>query len=184
MFRMVVLLLALVLVPSTFRAVPASAAAASSRSASPDAIRADIQAFVKRYIEAANRADATAMSEMFRRGSDVSSITDGVISRGWDAIREDDDQIAGKEGTYRFALGTIDVTPLGAAYALAVAPVVVTVAAGADSIQADGALTLVLEKRGGAWKILHEHMSGQEPEQDQDLDPGDGDQDPGPDQGD
>lgn len=192
MLRLVALLLCLILVSSTARAERARSAggpgvatlaAASDRSNAPGAGRAEVQAFVKGYLDAANRADVTAMMEMVSRRTDVSSITDGFITRGWEAIRQDNDQFAGKEGAFRFSLGTIDVTPLGSGYALAVAPVVVTVVAGEDTLQADSALTLVLEKTGGKWRILHEHMSGQEPEQDQDLGPGDDDSDPGIEEG-
>ncbi|MGE5175374.1 MAG: YybH family protein [Hyphomicrobiales bacterium] len=174
MFRVAGSLLALTLV--TFTAAVASPAKAPSP-ASGDAVRAEVQAFVKRYIDAANKADVSAMMEMFCRCDNVSSVTDGAITHGWEAIREDTDQFAGKQGTFRFALGTIDVEPLGAGYALAVAPLVVTVASPDDTLEANGALTLLLEREGGKWRILHEHMSGQEP--DQDLGPGDDDQDPG-----
>ncbi|HEX7078278.1 MAG TPA: nuclear transport factor 2 family protein [Candidatus Eisenbacteria bacterium] len=167
-------------------AAPAPAGKTSTTAKAPrgaEAARAEVQAFVKGYIDAANRADVTAMMEMVSRRPDVSSVTDGVITRGWESIREDNDQFAGKEGTYKFSLGSIDVTPLGPGFALAVAPVAVTVVTDQDTLQADSALSLVLEKSAGKWKIVHEHMSGQEPEGDQDLDNGDGEGDPGPEGG-
>lgn len=185
---------ALLLLLSLLLAAPGAARAAGGKappapsggraSTTDDAARTQVQRFVEGYLDAANRADVSAMMEMFSRREDVSSVTDGVITRGWESIREDNDQFAGKEGQFRFSPGTIDVTPLGPGYALAVAPVVVTVVAGGDTLQADSALTLLLEKVEGKWKILHEHMSGQESEDDQDLEPGDGDGDQGGDEGD
>jgi hypothetical protein len=93
----------------------AEAASASSSSSSGDT-RAEVQAFVKTYIDAANKADVTTMMEMFSRKSGVTSIGDGDISRGWDDIRTDYDQMIGKEGSYKISVGSIDVMPLGSSF--------------------------------------------------------------------
>lgn len=146
------LLLALAIVPS------ASIAAVAAPNAS-DKIRIDVQAFVKAYVEATNKADVTALMEMFSREPGVTSIGDGEVSRGWDAIRTDNDELVGKEGSYKISIGSIDVTPLGAAYALAVAPYTVTVTTDKGAVQLRSAMTMVLEKSGGKWTIVHEHMS-------------------------
>ena len=60
-------------------------------------------------------------------------------------------------------LGVIDVEILGSAHALAVAPFSATISTPQGEIQVHGALTLVVEKSGGTWKVLHEHSSVQIP---------------------
>ena len=96
---------------------------------------------------------------MYSQKPGIASIGDGEITRGWDAIRTESDQIVGKEGAYKISLGSIDVMPIGTLGAIAFAPYAVTVATDRGATQLSGAINLVLEKTGGAWKIVHEHTS-------------------------
>ena len=127
--------------------------------------RTEIQQFVRNYIDAENRADVTAMMDMISRGADVSSISDGEITRGWEAIRKDNDEVVGKEGSYRISLGSMDVSALGSGYALVVAPITLTLATQQGAAQIRGALTLVLHRETGGWKIVNEHYSTKPPTQ-------------------
>ena len=124
-----------------------------------DTTRTDVQAFVKAYVEAANKADVTAMMEMYSRKPGVTAVSDGEITRGWDAIRTGSDQMIGKEGSYKISVGSIDVTPMGSSFALAVAPYTVTVVTEKGSVQLPSAMSLVLEKFESKWTIVHDHMS-------------------------
>ena len=123
------------------------------------ATRTEVLTFVRGYIDAHNRADATALSDAMSHRADVTSVGDGTITRGWDAIRSETDQITGKEGSFRFDIGTMDVVPLGANYVLVVAPTTATVNTQQGVAQIPGALTLVLEKGRDGWRILNEHYS-------------------------
>ena len=123
------------------------------------ATRTEVLAFVRGYIDAHNRADATALSDAMSHRADVTSVGDGTITRGWDAIRADADQITGKEGSFRFDLGTMDVVSLGQSYVLVVAPTPLTLNTQRGPAQIGGAFTLVLEKGQDGWKILNEHYS-------------------------
>lgn len=96
---------------------------------------------------------------MYSRKAGVTSVDDGEISRGWDAIRTGADELVGKEGSYKISIGSIDVLPLGASYALVVAPYTITVGVGDAAVQAPSAMTMVLEKSGTKWTIIHDHMS-------------------------
>jgi uncharacterized protein (TIGR02246 family) len=118
-----------------------------------------VQDFVRAYIDAHNRADATALSDAMSHRPDVTSVGDGKITRGWEAIRAETDQVTGKQGTFRFDVGTMDVVPLGATHMLVVAPTTVTLATQQGQRQVSGAMTLVLEKGSDGWKILNEHYS-------------------------
>ena len=135
----------------------------TARAQSP-ALRDDVIKFVRAYVDAANRADANAIMDMTSRKPSVSSVALGEITRGWEAMRADADSLAGSEGTYKLSIGTVDVTPLGSSAALAVSTVTVTVSTAQGPAQVRGAMTLVLEKTAGAWKLLHEHFSMPIPE--------------------
>jgi uncharacterized protein (TIGR02246 family) len=104
----------------------ALSAAATTGAQTPSSNRAAIQNFVRAYVEAHNKADATALMEAVKRSPDVSSVNDGQITRGWEAIRTQTDELTGKEGSFKVSIGTMDVTPLGPSYALVVAPTTIT----------------------------------------------------------
>jgi len=141
----------------------ASLGASPAKTSKSDAARAEVQAFVKAYVEAENKGDASAIMEMISKNADVASVTMGEITRGWDGIRDDVDAMTGAPEKVQVTLGTIEVIPLGTNFALTFAPCTITSSAAAEGLQLRGALTLVLEKSGKAWKILHEHTSAQPP---------------------
>ena len=90
-------------------------------------VRTEIQQAVRAYVDAINKADAATLVEMYSREAGVTSVGDGQITRGWDAIRSTADSIAGAEGKYKVATGSIDVIPLGSGYALALTSTILTV---------------------------------------------------------
>ena len=142
----------------------ATSAATPPPKPSADSVRSDVQGFVKTYVDVQNKFDASATMELVSRKPGVASIVMGEITRGWDAIRDDVDSTIGSEGRLKLALGTIDVNPLGSGFALAFAPCTITVITDSGELQLKGALTLVLEKSSGKWKVLHEHASVQLPD--------------------
>ena len=123
----------------------------------------DVQRHVRDYISAYNRADATGLSYAFSRRAEVTSIIDGEITRGYDAIRAMNDEMAGEEvGSFKFAVGTLEVTLLGANYALVVAPTTVTVKEPEGLVQLKGAMSMVLQKTPDGWRLINEHWSTKE----------------------
>ncbi len=126
-------------------------------------VRTEVQQFVKSYVDAQNKPDATAVMDMVSRKPGVSSIGMGKITRGWDAIRGSVDEDVGSPMNPKMTLGVIDVDPLGNTYALAVAPFSATLSTPRGDLQVHGAITLIVEKAGGSWKVLHEHTSVQIP---------------------
>ncbi len=133
--------------------------APASRAQAPAALRTEIQSFVHAYADAANKGDITAYTEMYSRQAGVTSIDDGTILRGWDAIRTEADSMLGHEGSYKIDVGSIDITPLGVGFVLAVAPMTTTIQTDKGAVQIRGALTLVLHKTTEGWKIIHDHTS-------------------------
>ncbi|HVO84134.1 MAG TPA: SgcJ/EcaC family oxidoreductase [Syntrophobacteria bacterium] len=128
----------------------------------PDTVTNEVQKFVRTFVEASNKADAKAVMEMYSKKPSVISIDDGKITRGWEAIRSDTNEIVGHEGRYKISLGNIEVTPLGPAHALAVAPYTMAlVTEDGTTFQIRGAITVILEKAAGKWQIIHDHTSSQ-----------------------
>lgn len=122
-------------------------------------MRSEVLTFVRGYIDAENRADATALSDAMSRRADVTSVNTGTITRGWEAIRASTDQITGRQGTFRLDVGTMDVMSLGTGYVLIVAPMTITANTQKGPTQVGGALTFVLEKSQDGWRVLNEHYS-------------------------
>ena len=130
---------------------------------SPPSPRVEIEQFVRAYVEANNATDPTPVMDLMSRRPDVSSVTMGAVARGLDAIRRETGTLAGIQGSHRMLPGSMDVIPLGPGYALVVAQVTFELAAEGSSSDLHGALTLVVEKSSGKWKLLHEHVSLQFP---------------------
>jgi ketosteroid isomerase-like protein len=122
---------------------------------------ADVQAFVRQYTAAINRADAPGIMEMYARVPEVTSADNVDITRGWDAIKRDAASLS--ESRYRIELGRVDVVPLGPGYALVVAEASYTFGTPQGALRVRGVLTLVLQKIGSAWKVIHDHSSSQNP---------------------
>jgi ketosteroid isomerase-like protein len=136
-----------------------AAVAIAATPAGPNSTRAEVEATVKAYVDAQNRGDVYDMMAMVSRRDDIVSISDGEIQRGWQTIRNTNDQIMGKEGTHAMAIGNIDVLVLGPRAAVAVAPFTFTVASTQGSVRVPGATSFVFEKLGDRWYVVHEHTS-------------------------
>jgi uncharacterized protein (TIGR02246 family) len=128
----------------------------------PGAVRAEVEAAVRAYVAAHNRGDAGGVAALYGTQPGVTSIGDGEIVRGWDRIREQGnalDTLQAHQGHLTVTLGSLDITPLGTGYALAIAPYTLTVAGPGGAASRRGAMTLVLQKVAGEWKIIHDHTS-------------------------
>ncbi len=136
-------------------------AAAVASGVAQQADTAEVQTFVRQYTAAINRADAPAIMEMYARVPEVTSADNVDITRGWDAIRKDAASLS--ENRYRMELGKVGVVPLGPGYALVVAEASFTFGTPQGALRVRGVLTLVLQKIGGAWKVIHDHSSSQSP---------------------
>jgi len=132
-----------------------------AQAAAPTAANEQVQAAVKAYIDAINRADVPAMMRMVSRKDGVVAVTDGAIERGWETIRNTNGQIVGKDGSYKMSIGSIEVMMLSASVAVAVTPFTFTIASEQGSVQVPGAVSIVFEKTGGKWLVVHEHESVQ-----------------------
>jgi ketosteroid isomerase-like protein len=153
-FRIIALVSALTTV-----AVAAGAAQQQPAQQQPDTT--EVQTFVHQYIAAINRADGPGIMEMYARIPEVTSADNIDITRGWDAIRKDAASLS--QNRFRMELGRVDVVPLGPGYALVVAEASYTFGTPQGALRVRGVLTLVLQKIGDAWKVIHDHSSSQSP---------------------
>jgi uncharacterized protein (TIGR02246 family) len=121
--------------------------------------RAEVEAAVRAYVDAQNRGDVYGMMSMVSRRDDVVSISDGEIQRGWQTIRNSNDQTVGREGSNDLSVREIDVLVLAPTAAVAVAPFTFTVASAHGAVRVPGVSSFVFEKSGGRWYVVHEHTS-------------------------
>ena len=130
------------------------------------ALRAEIQHLVRTFVDATQRGDVNALMELYSHRPEVASLGYGGIARGWDAIRGDNEQLVGREGSFRVSLGVVDVVPLGGAHALAFTSGIVTTSVEAPTrvklAQVPVAFTFVFEKTRDGWKIVHQHASAKQ----------------------
>lgn len=127
--------------------------------APPAALQAELQAFMKSYEDAANRADVTAYLSHYKPSVDLIVVNDGVLARGWNAVKDGANEMMGAAGAYHLALGAVDIVPLGATRALVIAPFATTVTTAGGAVQLRGAMSLVVEKVAARWLIVHDHTS-------------------------
>jgi ketosteroid isomerase-like protein len=133
--------------------------------------------FLKSYVKAMNRSDVGSMMKMFSKASGVTSIGDGTISHGWHSIQTDAQQFVGRQGTFKFTVGSVEVTPLGTGYVLAVAPLTVQTIGQDEDVEVPAAMTFVLQREGSSWKVIHEHWSSKDSDNSDGDDQGDDDGD-------
>ncbi len=131
---------------------------------------AEVQDAVRAYFEAVNRADPTAIMDQYSRNSEATSVFEGDIVRGWEQIRRETDKLAGTAGEEKWAPGTMEVIFMGKDHALVVAPMNITLRSALGNEELEGASTLVMERTGGKWRILHEHHSIKPSDQGDDYD--------------
>ena len=131
----------------------------------PSNQRQDVLAFVRAYVDAANRGDITAYIDMYAQRRDLITVSDGQLTRGWDALRDEANQMMGTEGAYRISAGSVDVITLAGDMAIAVFPFVATVSTQQGPVQLRGAMSLVVQKTPQGWRIIHDHTSSTPPGQ-------------------
>ena len=123
-----------------------------------------VRALVRSIADAVGKADADRTMNFYRRDDPtISSATDGTLEHGWQEIRASNDSSMGLEGKYRLSLGSVDVTPLGPGYALAVAPILITVPTQNGEQRVRAVWSIITRHDSTGWKVIHDHSSYQKP---------------------
>ncbi|HEY0015447.1 MAG TPA: nuclear transport factor 2 family protein [Longimicrobium sp.] len=121
-------------------------------------IREEIRAEVGRLITATNYEPMETLP-LYVPTSRVTSINDAQILKGWSALRQQTEALAGAQGSFFVRLGTVDVTLMGPDHALAFAPMTMEYPTQSGPVRVPGSMTLAYERTQMGWKIVHEHYS-------------------------
>jgi uncharacterized protein (TIGR02246 family) len=120
-------------------------------------LQAELQQLVRGYVTS---TDIAASVNLLDAAPNVTSITgEGRIVRGRDAIKEEANKQIARLSQLKVSVGTVEVTRMGSAHALAVAPFSIAPSSTPQNATTAGAATLVLAKRDSSWKVVHEHYS-------------------------
>lgn len=118
----------------------------------------EIRALLTRSAADWNRGDLAGFMSDYARDSTLSYISGRGVLYGWQALFDRYQRAYFQPGSPRDSLTFTDlaVRPLDDDLALATARFQLT---RGDSIVASGPFTLILEKRGDRWLIIHDHSS-------------------------
>lgn len=127
------------------------------RYAQPQDFGDQVRAEVRRFVATLNRNDPAALSEFYADGSDVATLGDGEIRRGWTAVAALFDSLFAR-GPVRMEVDSVIVVPLGSVAALAYFRYQ-WVQGQPGSQVARGVMTLVLQRSPAGWRVVHDHTS-------------------------
>jgi ketosteroid isomerase-like protein len=118
----------------------------------------DIAAMLERSAQDWNRGDLAGFMSDYVKDSTLSYVSDGHFRHGWQALYDHYQQAYFAPGTQRDSLSfeELDVQPLTLNLALATARFQLHQG---DSLVASGPFSLVLQRQGSRWLILHDHTS-------------------------
>ncbi len=122
----------------------------------------DIPLLLKTQAECWNRADIEGFMETYWKSEKLTFSAGGKTTRGWQATldRYKKSYPADKMGQLKFS--GLEVTPLGSEAALVLGKWHLELPGKAGKVTKGGNFSLVLQKLGGKWKIIHDHSSSLE----------------------
>src|SRR5262249_35785820 len=128
-------------------------------------LRAELYRTVQTYIEAANHSDTATLMAMVVRDPRVTSVANGQITTGWEAIANQVVETNAVPVEMHVSISgdssQLQITPT---VVLFIAPYTLTVATPERRVTLNAAMSLVLQKSDGRWKVFHEHNSAMPPD--------------------
>jgi len=120
--------------------------------------QAEIAAMLRRSAADWNRGDLEGFMGDYARDSLTSYMSGGHVQYGWQALHDRYQAVYFAPGKHRdsLAFAEVRVRPLTLDLALCTARFQLS---RGDSVTASGPFTLILQKRGDRWQILHDHTS-------------------------
>jgi hypothetical protein len=119
----------------------------------------DVTEVLSKFVEAVNRGDMALASTMLSTKPGLSTISDGTITHGPDAIRNRLNRVMGLQGKYQITLGALNIANVNG-LALVTGPYTVHVKGRSASAKGKGAVTFLLEYQAKKnWVITHIHRS-------------------------
>lgn len=136
----------------------AAGASCAAPQAAPGNPPAEIAAMLARSAADWNRGDLAGFMSDYAHDSLTTYVSAGHVQYGWQQLydRYRTTYFAPGQARDSLTFGEVHVRPLTHDVALATARF--TLLRG-DSVTASGPFTLILQKRGGRWYILHDHTS-------------------------
>lgn len=133
-------------------------AACSAPNVAPENPQAAVVAMLERSAADWNRGDLAGFMSDYAHDSLTSYVSAGHVQYGWQALYDRYQKTYFAPGKHRdsLAFDEVHVRPLALDLALCTARFKLL---RGDSVTASGPFTLVLQKRGDRWQILHDHTS-------------------------
>jgi ketosteroid isomerase-like protein len=138
-------------------AVPALVACSAAQFVAGDP-QAEIVAMLRRSAADWNRGDLAGFMSDYARDSLTSYVSAGHVQYGWQKLYDRYQTTYFAPGKHRDSLSFVEVRvrPLAADLAFCTARFELH---RGDSLTASGPFTLIMQKRGARWLILHDHTS-------------------------
>ncbi|HST51003.1 MAG TPA: nuclear transport factor 2 family protein [Pyrinomonadaceae bacterium] len=115
-------------------------------------------------VDGIRRADADAVMKLYLNSPQLSVFNNnGSVTRGWEQVRSNRQSLYAKVKDVKLDVRDVRVRMLGATAALVTCLWDQTQTADGQSEHATGRLTIVYQKIGADWKIVHTHTSPDHP---------------------
>jgi ketosteroid isomerase-like protein len=118
----------------------------------------NIRVMLERSAQDWNRGDLDGFMGDYLRDSTLSYVSGGHVRYGWQALYDHYQQTYFSSGTHRDSLSFVEVHVQPLTLNLAFATARFELHRG-DSLVASGPFTLILQRQGPRWLILHDHTS-------------------------
>jgi uncharacterized protein (TIGR02246 family) len=139
---------------------PARGARATAESAQASAVREAFDSLV----DGIRRADAEAAAALYWNSPQLLVFNNnGTVTKTWEQARSNRESLYAKVSDVKLDVRDVRVKTLGAAAAVVTCLWEQSQTADGQPERATGRLTIVYQKIGGAWKIVHTHTSPDKP---------------------
>ena len=118
---------------------------------------------IEQWREAYEVRSVDALAKLYEQDKELVVVQDGTPHVGWDAVHAMLEDRLARAKEVHVRLEGISVRSLCPTVATALATMTREIGDGVTTATEQGALTLVLHKEGGAWKIAAEHYSYKRP---------------------
>ncbi|HYJ45628.1 MAG TPA: SgcJ/EcaC family oxidoreductase, partial [Pyrinomonadaceae bacterium] len=124
-----------------------------------------VRAAFDSLVDGIRRADADAVSALYWNSTQLSLFNNnGTVTRGWEQARSNRESLYAKVSDVKLDVRDVRVKTLGPSAALVTCLWEQTQTADGQPEHATGRLTIVYQKIGAEWKIVHTHTSPDRPD--------------------
>jgi uncharacterized protein (TIGR02246 family) len=143
---------------------PATTPRASARPAAGDAQTRAVRAAFDSLVDGIRRADAEAVAALYWNSPQLLVFNNnGTVTRSWEQARSNRESLYAKVSDVKLDVRDVRVRTLGPSAAVVTCLWEQAQTADGQPERATGRLTIVYQKVGAAWKIVHTHTSPDKP---------------------